>query len=101
MPADGGAFCRSGAGALKNFTSGPNVLSSSAGPNVPAFNGPGTKFQNRPTFSTFAPLGTLQLAPARRRIALHKCLGALFAGGIVIDDQAERHIRRDHLPGGA
>src|SRR5258707_14260576 len=46
MPADGGRFCLSRPGALLNFTSGPNVLSSSFGPNVPACSGPETNSQN-------------------------------------------------------
>src|SRR5437879_697703 len=42
MPAEGGRFCLSRPGALMNFTSGPKVLSSSFGPNVPACRGPET-----------------------------------------------------------
>src|SRR6202034_3407700 len=42
IPADGGRFCLPGPGAFMNFTSGPKLLSSSFGPNVPACNGPET-----------------------------------------------------------
>ena len=46
MPADGGRFWLSLPGAFTKRTSGPNVLSSAAGPNVPACNGPATNSQN-------------------------------------------------------
>src|SRR5439155_6684969 len=46
MPAEGGRFCLSSPGALMNFSSGPKVLSSSFGPNVPACSGPETNSQN-------------------------------------------------------
>ena len=46
-------------------------------------------------------VGDFEFAAARRAVALRKCFRALFVGGVVIDDQAERHVGRDHLPGGA
>ena len=46
-------------------------------------------------------VGDLEFAAARRAVALRKRFRALFVGGIVIDDQAERHVGGDHLPGGA
>jgi len=45
-------------------------------------------------------VGDLKLAAARRAVALRKRLRALFIGGVVIDDDAERHVGCDHLPGG-
>ena len=44
-------------------------------------------------------IGDLELAAARRPVALGDRLDAPFAVDVVDDDQADRHVGGDHLPG--
>src|SRR5262249_53072340 len=44
-------------------------------------------------------VGDLELAAARRTVALGHRLDAPFAVAVIDDDQAERHVGGDHLPG--
>jgi hypothetical protein len=56
-PSDGGRLGFMPAGIPRNFTSGPNVGSSSFGPNVPAFSGPATNSQNGSNSVNVARMG--------------------------------------------
>src|SRR5262245_47762771 len=43
-------------------------------------------------------IGDLKLAPARRTVALRNGFDAPFAVAVINNNQADRHIRGDHLP---
>ena len=58
MPALGGRFTWPASGAFTNTSSGPNVSSSSLGPNVPALSGPLTNSQNGAKSWYFARFGS-------------------------------------------